>query len=94
MQQQRPSTASQKIKYIQLKEKEIRAIKYCWCCFSGRKGGKSQEGLGESSGCFSGKKKKGISDRNTGMEALTVSGKLHILKFCVVRAWSGRSDGA
>ena len=48
--------------------------------------------MGESSGCFSGK--KGVSDRNKGMEALTVSGKLHILKFRGVRAWSGRSDGA
>ena len=28
------------------------------------------------------------------MEALTVSGKWHTLKFWVVRAWSGQSDGA
>ena len=48
--------------------------------------------MGESSGCFSGK--EGVSDRNKGTEALTVSGKLHILKVRGVGAWSGRSDGA
>lgn len=50
--------------------------------------------MGESSGCFSGKKKKGTlsrgSLRSKGMKEGSVSGELHILKFYVAQAWSGR----
>lgn len=59
-----------------------------------KKRGDSKENLGESSGCFSGKKKNGTLNRGIlrgkGMEEGSVFGELHILKFSVAQAWRRR----